>query len=167
MRGTASSTPKIGLVATFLLVVLAGCQQLLAPAVARRPLPSALPYQGMSPVTFCQLPALRNQLVYVRGTYSGLDEYWSFNSASKHCENSLPVELTLSEQAIAPFQAQFNTVHDKYLNYYLVVDAIGRYEDEQVHGYGHLGHNKAQFVVQQLVQVQVVAVKGPKRRGVK
>ncbi|WP_382319539.1 hypothetical protein [Hymenobacter bucti] len=120
----------------------------------------------MSPVPFCQLLALRNQLVYVRGSYSGLDEYWSFNAMGKHCENFLPVELTLSEQVIAPFQAQFNTVRNNYMNQYLVVDAIGRYEDEKVTGYGHLGHNKGQFVVQQLVQVQVVAAKG-ERRGVK
>ncbi|MCC3156142.1 hypothetical protein LJ737_02780 [Hymenobacter sp. 15J16-1T3B] len=129
-------------------------------------LPPLRPYHGMVPVGFCQLPEVKKRLVYVRGTYSGVDEYWSFsphwpsNHADKACWGTTKVELTLPDTLQVPtdMQAKFDSTHQSYPNHYLIVDAVGRYEDNQPGGYGHVGHNKAQFVVAKLVQVRLVTV---------
>ena len=127
--------------------------------------PLMQPYNDMVPVSFCQLPTTKKQVVYVRGAYSGIDEYWSFypygrpNAADKDCLGQPRVELTLPDQVPDDVQAKLRRLHASDANHYLVVDAIGSYEDEQPGGYGHLGHNKAQFIVQKLVQVTLVTTK--------
>lgn len=142
-----------------LLLLVCSCHtRWLGPTVRR--LPAALPYKEMHPVDFCQLPTLRNQLVCVRGIYSGIaNEYWWFTSVGPPCTPDIGVELTFPDQVPASFQAKIDIMRQYSDTHCLVVDALGRYEDEQTNGYGQLGHNKAQFVVQELIQIQLVTLK--------
>jgi hypothetical protein len=62
-------------------------------------------------------------------------------------------------------KAKLSAIHQDgdHRTHYLVVDAIGQYDQEKPEGYGHLGYHKGRFVVSELVQVTHVVVK--KRKG--
>ncbi len=57
----------------------------------------------------------------------------------------------------------FRKVHESYWNSSVIIDAVGTYEDRCPNGYGHLGHNKARFVVRELINVQLVQLKATKK----
>ncbi len=142
-----------------LLLLVCSCHtRWLGPTVRR--LPAALPYKEMHSVDFCQLPALRNQLVCVRGIYSGIaNEYWWFTSVGPPCTPDIGVELIFPDQVSTPFQAKIDVMRQFSDNHCLVVDALGRYEDDQTTGYGQIGHNKARFIAHELIQVQLVTLR--------
>jgi hypothetical protein len=62
-------------------------------------------------------------------------------------------------------QAKLSAIHQDgdYRTHYLVVGAIGQYDQDKPEEYGHLGYHKGRFVVRELVQVTHVVVK--KRKG--
>ena len=158
-----------------LLLVLTACQpQLLLPlyeSVDKSNLPPLRTYPGFTPISFCQLPALPRQLVYVRGLYtSGNRESSDFQPLEAHslmeppCLEALELAFPNTELP-ALMKAKFRAIHQDgdYRTQYLVVDAIGQYEQDKPGGYGHLGGHKGQFVVREFVQVTHVVVK--KRKG--
>lgn len=106
-------------------------------------------------IDFCDLPKHKGELVCVKGGYAGVVEYWSFRVASVNgCPDKLDVELNLQQMKYAKpgFERKFNYVHDNYMNNYLLIEVIGTYSDEEKE-YGHLGHNNAIFIVEEVVNV--------------
>jgi hypothetical protein len=159
-----------------MIFVLTACQpQLFLPlyeAADNSKLPPLRVYPGFEPISFCQLPAFTQQLVYVRGLYtSGNRESSDFQPLEARSPTGQPcidaIELTFpsADQLPPPMKAKFLAIHqdEDYRTQYLVVDAIGQYEQDKPGGYGHLGGHKGQFVVRELVQVTHVVVK--KRKG--
>jgi hypothetical protein len=112
-------------------------------------------------VSFCDLPGYKGQKVYLKCYYSGIDEYWSLsNIKKKKCKPDLTVDLQFSGYSpfMTPekFQDVFSEVHDNYNNSYLKIEAIGLFENDSKHGYGHLGHNNARFTVSELIKAELV-----------
>jgi hypothetical protein len=172
----ATSTILVSSLFGGLLVVLTACQpQLLLPLYEpadSSKLPPLRAYPGLEPISFCQLPTLPRQLVYVRGLYTaGNGESSDFqpldarSSTAPLCLEGLELTFPSAEQLPLPIKAKFLAMHQvgDYRTHYLVVDAIGQYEQDKPGGYGHLGGHKGQFVVRELVQVTHVVVK--KRKG--
>lgn len=121
------------------------------------------PVLGMSEPDFidaCELTSHKNELVYTRFTYSGIDEYWSLNSPNKQCK-SINAELEIPDnlKLKAEDEKLFSQVHEKYWKSYLIIDAIGTFEDNKASGYGHLGSNNSRFVVKHIINVQMVTKK--------
>ncbi|MES2268441.1 MAG: hypothetical protein V4520_16880 [Bacteroidota bacterium] len=112
-------------------------------------------------IDFCEVPEHKNELVYTRFYYSGIDEYWSIYPASKKC-NNVRADLDIPESIGRwnEYKQYFKDIHNHYWDRYLIIDAIGTYDDSNKSGYGHLGTNPAKFVVKYLVNVQrIVNVK--------
>ncbi|MGY4538562.1 hypothetical protein ACVW0P_002982 [Mucilaginibacter sp. UYNi724] len=108
-------------------------------------------------IDFCKVPEHKKELVYTRFYYSGTDEYWSIYSMEKQC-NSVKAELDIPENVERwnKYKHYFKEIHDHYWDRYLIIDAVGTYDDSNKTGYGHLGTNPANFVVKYLVDVQQV-----------
>lgn len=106
---------------------------------------------------FCDLPKEQNQLVYIRGIYSGVEEYWSLNSGTDKCKE-LHAELDIPENITikTKFKRLFENVHRKYWDRHLIIDAVGTFETGDKFGYGHLGSNKSNFKVKKIINVQLV-----------
>jgi hypothetical protein len=51
---------------------------------------------------------------------------------------------------------QFKDVHEHYWKSYLIIDAIGIFEDGNTAGYGHLGSNNSKFTVKYIIDVYTV-----------
>ncbi|OOQ60270.1 hypothetical protein [Mucilaginibacter pedocola] len=112
-------------------------------------------------IVFCNVPDHKNERVYTRSYYAGVDEYWSLKAPdSKECP-TVKAELDLPDSLeIRPeFLQLLREVHINYTTSYLIIDAIGVYSDSNKAGYGHLGSNKANFKVERLVDVQLVKKK--------
>jgi len=109
-------------------------------------------------MAFCQVPNHKNERVYTRFYYTGVDEYWSLHAPNRKECPTVKAELDLPDSLeISPeFLKLLRDVHDNYTTAYLIIDAIGVYDDSNKAGYGHLGSNKANFKVQWLVNVQIV-----------
>lgn len=108
-------------------------------------------------IDFCKVPEHKQELVYTRFYYSGIEEYWSIYSDSKRC-NNIKAELEIPENVERwnEYKHYFKDVHEHYWDRYLIIDAIGTYNDGNKRGYGHLGTNPANFVVKYLINVQRV-----------
>lgn len=104
----------------------------------------------------CELPGHKNQLVYTRFIYSGIDEYWGLRP-EKNC-NNINADLDIPEKVIVqPEDAkQIRYVHEHYWNKYLIMDVIGIFENENKNGYGHLGSNNSQFTVKYVIATYLV-----------
>jgi hypothetical protein len=170
----AISIPFVSGLVGGLLLLLTACQpKLLLPkyeAADNSQLPPLPAYPGFSPISFCQLPAFPRQLVYVRGLYTTDNrEYSDFESLRDSSFMTAPcreIELTLPSAYQLPplLRAKFDALgQDDYSTQYLVVDAIGQYDQDNPEGYGNLEYYKGRFVVRELVQVTHVVVK--KRKG--
>ncbi|QDK80182.1 hypothetical protein EXU85_16855 [Spirosoma sp. KCTC 42546] len=108
-------------------------------------------------IDFCDLPNYKNDLVCIKGEYSGYDEYWSFSPISrKRCSNSLDLELGLNEVKYKnpEFDDKIRQAINNSVNSYLIIEAIGIYTNE-LKQYGHLGRKNSIFVVQEIVNVAV------------
>ncbi|MBL4677849.1 MAG: hypothetical protein JKY70_16845 [Mucilaginibacter sp.] len=109
-------------------------------------------------IELCEVPKHKNELVYTRLFYSGVDEYWNVHPDKKcdftNAELDIPENFDLSKRDLK----MFKDVHDNYWNRYLIIDAIGTYQTGRASGYGHLGHNKANFVVKNILNIQEVIV---------
>lgn len=106
---------------------------------------------------FCALSDKQNQTVYTSGMYSGMEEYWGLSSKNNDCKEQY-TELVIPENVIVPpkFTKFIRAVHRKYWEKYLIIDAIGTFKTGNKYGYGHLGHNQFEFVVEKIVNVQLV-----------
>jgi len=117
-------------------------------------------FEGLPVVDLCDLPKYQNQEVYLKCTYSGVDEYWSLGSLkSNRCSNEMKVELDFRDDydsIPAKTKKALNTVYNSYWNSYLKIEAKGVYETGDKDGYGHLGTNKSRFVVSKVVKIEVV-----------
>ncbi len=114
----------------------------------------------LSPTSICDLPNVQGQLVYTRGTLSGVDEYWSFSETGKSCKNNLNIELDLDtnwEKWKNEDKKKINLVYSEYWNKYLIIDAIGIFETGG--NYGHLGTNNSKFTVHELISVKLIEKK--------
>jgi len=115
---------------------------------------------NLAPTSICDLPKVQGELVYTRGTLSGVDEYWSFSEIGKRCKDTLNIELDLDanwEKWKNEDKEKINFVYSEYWNKYLIIDAIGIFE--MGGNYGHLGTNNAKFIVHELVSVKLIEKK--------
>ena len=104
----------------------------------------------------CELPTHKNQLVYTRFVYSGIEEYWGL-SPEKKC-NNINADLSISDSVVIKAEDLKNIkyVHSHYWNKYLIIDLIGTFDDSNQKGYGHLGSNNSRFIVKYVIATYVV-----------
>jgi hypothetical protein len=110
-------------------------------------------------VAFCDLPNYKGEKVYVKGFYSGVDEYWSLNNGRAKCNEKLTVDLQFKDDPFNPpkeFESAFREVHNNYHNSYLQIEAVGTFENDRQGGYGHLGSNNSRFVVYELIEATLI-----------
>ena len=112
-------------------------------------------------VTFCDLPKYKGQQVYLKCYYSGIDEYWSLSSTEKKkCNPDLTVDLQFTGynpfQPPQQFEEVFRKVHQSYHNSYLILEAVGTFENDRKSGYGHLGSNNSHFVVSEIKKATLI-----------
>lgn len=114
-------------------------------------------YKYIPTVSFCDLPNHEGELVFIKAAYSGVDEYWALN-AQKKCKTQINVELDDREGSPIPekYQSLFDSAYSSYWNTYLILEATGTYESKNPNGYGHLGSNKARFIVKDYLNVRIV-----------
>lgn len=106
-------------------------------------------------ISACGLPAHKNELVYTRFIYSGVDEYWGLHSADKKCSSiNAYLEIPDSVEIRPEYNKLFKSVHKQYRKTYLIIDAIGKFDNSNKNGYGHLGSNNSQFIVKWIIDVQ-------------
>lgn len=88
---------------------------------------------------------------------AALTEYWALN-AQKKCKTQINVELDYREGKPIPekYQSLFDSAYSSYWNTYLIIYASGVYESKNQNGYGHLGSNKARFIVNDYLKVELV-----------
>ena len=109
-------------------------------------------------INACELPTHKNELVYTRFIYSGIDEYWGLHPVDKKCKGiNAKLEIPDSVELKPKDQVLFKYAHDHYWNTYLIIDAIGTFDDSE-HHYGHLGSNNSQFIIKWIVDVQKVKI---------
>lgn len=111
-------------------------------------------------VSFCDLPKYQGQKVYLKSYYSGIDEYWSLKSIEKRkCNPALSVDLQFAgyNPFLPPqqFEEVFTEVHERYHNSFLLLEAVGVFENDRKEGYGHLGSNNSRFVVSEIVKATI------------
>jgi hypothetical protein len=135
----------------FFIVFVLGCSPQIK---TQHPITSV---KQIPTVNFCDLPIHEGELVAVKAVYSGVDEYWALN-AQKKCKTQINVELDYREGTPIPekYQSLFDSAYSSYWNTYLIVYASGIYESKKQNGYGHLGSNKARFIVKDYFKVELV-----------
>lgn len=110
---------------------------------------------------FCDFPQHLNERVRIKAIYSGVDEYWGIHSMSK-CNKQIGVDLSIDDiydRLPKKIKKMFSEVHEKYWKYYLMIDAIGKFEMSAKQGYGHLGHNKATFITDSIISMELIEKK--------
>lgn len=108
-------------------------------------------------INTCELADHKKELIYTRFIYSGIDEYWGLHSPDKKCKEinadlKIPNEVVLKPE----FAKLISDVHENYWKSYLIIDAVGTFVDDKVSGYGHLGSNNSQFILKQIINIQIV-----------
>ena len=132
------------------LIVLIGCLSIITSC-------GPMYYNGVQKVNFCDLPNYEGKKVYIEASYIGVDEYWSLNS--KDCPQKMQVELDDyrdGEEVPSKFRTLFDSVHHVYWKTYLKLTLVGTFESKDSRGYGHLGSNKARFIVSEYIDVELV-----------
>ena len=99
--------------------------------------------------------------MYLKSFYSGVDEYWSLTNVKRNtCNTELSVDLQFAghNQFSPPekFEKVFREAYENYHNTYLLIEAVGMFENESKTGYGHLGSNNSRFVVTELINATLV-----------
>jgi len=104
----------------------------------------------------CELPKHKNELVYTRFIYSGIDEYFGLRPERK-C-NAINAALMIPDTIeIDPeYYKQLQDVHEHYMNKYLILDVIGTLEDGNASGYGHLGSNNSKFTIKYFIAAYTI-----------
>lgn len=119
-------------------------------------------YKGQPVLDICDLPNHINESVFLKATYSGIEEYWSLKSIkSKKCSAELLIDLDFEESYNMPhnFENTMSKVHNSYWNSYLIILAKGKYENSNPRGYGHLGSNKSRFVISEIMNMELIKSK--------
>ncbi len=113
-------------------------------------------------ISACELRAHKNELVYTRFIYSGIDEYWGLTTEN-HC-NDIDAELNIPDNVeIKPDDLKLmKEVHENYWKEYLIIDLIGTFEEPGQNGFGHLGSNNSRFTVKYFVSSYIVQKKSGK-----
>jgi hypothetical protein len=110
-------------------------------------------------ISFCDLPKYKGQKVYLQSKYAGIDEYWSLFPVDKKCKEKISVELEFKEGiGYIPTQYQnlFDSVYSSYWNTYLLINAVGIFDNDNKNGYGHLGSNNSRFVVLEIIDIKLM-----------
>ena len=103
----------------------------------------------------CNLLNHRNQLVYTRLIYSGMEEYWGLRPAKKCNLINADLDISDSVELNAEDKRNIKYVHSHYWKTNLIMDLIGTFEDGNPKGYGHLGSNNSRFVVKYVVATYI------------
>src|SRR5690606_17597444 len=104
-------------------------------------------------VEFCALPQYKNEIVLTEFYYTGFVEYWWIYSKQKQCE--LGNETNLAFQDYYSIPKKLKNILDKQSTYEIVkITAIGKYDNSDVNGYGHLGNNKSEFTVLKIITME-------------
>jgi hypothetical protein len=112
-------------------------------------------------ITFCDLPKFAGRPVYLTSYYSGIDEYWSLkNIKQKACSSKLTVDLQFAGynpfNPPEKFEKVFREAHENYHDTYLLIKAVGVFEQDRKNGYGHLGSNNARFVISEIIEASFI-----------
>lgn len=104
----------------------------------------------------CDLLSHKNELVYTRLVYSGVEEYWGLQP-EKNCIDlnaylNIPDSVELKKEDMAHLKA----VHNDYAKEYLIIDVMGTLDNAAPNGYGHLGTNKYRFTVKYFIDSYLV-----------
>lgn len=144
------------LIATFALIMLTQVTW----GQKREPImfpPPILSISDPEYINACELPNHKHELVYTRFAYNGVDEYWRLSPIDKKCKDfdgntdlEIPDSVYLNPQNLKLLKY----VHEHYWNSYLIIDAIGFFDNSNKNGYGHLGSHTSQFTVQKFVNIQ-------------
>jgi hypothetical protein len=150
------------------LLIIAFFLSLITPiarAQKKSPVRFPPPVLGINDPEFinaCELTDHIHELVYTRFAYSGVDEYWRLSPIDKKCKDfdgntdlEVPDSVYLKPQNLKLLKY----VHEHYWNSYLIIDAIGFFDNSNKNGYGHLGSNTSQFTVQKFVNIQKAKTK--------
>ncbi len=111
----------------------------------------------MRTVDICDLSKSEGDTVYVEGIYSGVVEYWALG-VSGGCSNGIQIELDNyidGKPVPEEYKSLFDSAHNNYQWAYLNLKLVGVYESKRANGYGHLGSNKARFIVTDYVDVNL------------
>jgi hypothetical protein len=107
-------------------------------------------------VNFCDIQNHKKEIVYTRFIYTGVDEYWGISAPDKKCVEWANLEIPEKVEFTEKFTKSFKQVHESYWNTYLIIDAIGAFDNSNSNGYGHLGMNKTNFKVEKIIDIQVI-----------
>lgn len=107
----------------------------------------------------CDLLNHKNQPVYTRLIYSGMEEYWGLRP-EKRC-NLINADLDIPDSVELNAEEKNNIkyVRNHYWKTYLIMDLIGTFEYGNPKGYGHLGSNNSRFVVKYVVATYIAGKK--------
>ena len=118
-------------------------------------------FRDSIPITsFCNLPKHSNQLVFVKALYSGIDEYWSLRSVDKKCSD-LKVNLEYAgpsrfNSAPPKYDSLFRYVSENYHKTYLLLELVGKFDNSNKEGYGHMNYNNSRFIVSEIVSASML-----------
>ena len=95
-------------------------------------------------------------MVYTRLFYSGNGDYWSVHPDKKcdfvDAELYIPQSLIIEEE----YLKLLKNIRVNYQNRYLIIDAIGVYQKVKDSKFRRFEHNKASFLVDQIINIQEV-----------
>lgn len=100
-------------------------------------------WRGSAPaVSFCDLPLYKGKQVYLKCYYSGIDEYWSLkNIKMDDCNSKLSIDLQFAgHNPFMPsekFKNVFRKANENYHNTYLLIEAVGVFENDSKTGYNN------------------------------
>jgi hypothetical protein len=104
----------------------------------------------------CNLPNLRNQEVIIKGSFEGIDEYWSLYPIQKKCDPIINIELNIDRLDLSRGQRNiFNETFKSYSKRHILLVVKGVYRDEKKE-FGHLGSNQAEFVVSKIYSMELI-----------
>ncbi|MFC5535308.1 hypothetical protein ACFPQ1_13445 [Rhodocytophaga aerolata] len=114
-------------------------------------------YQRFDKVSFCDLPAHLNKVVYIEGIFSGSNKDYMFLGSNKeNCKNLPPLCLDIKN-----FNQQPKDVKDKYSTVihnpqtmYLLIKGVGKYISDAK--CGHLFTHNHAFVFQKIISMEIV-----------
>lgn len=131
----------------------------------KTPAPSGTVYynDNIPIVNYCDLPDFQQRQIFLKASYSGMDEYWSLGGVVKtKCGANLKVDLQFAgkdpvfEPIPKEYESKFQYVHKNYANSYLLLELIGTFEIDEKRGFGHLNLNTSRFIVSRIVNAKIV-----------
>ena len=94
------------------------------------------------------------------GKYAGIDEYWSLFSVDKKCKEKISLEFEFRKgigYIPSQYQNPFASVCSSYWNTYLLINAVGIFDNENKNCYGHLGNkHNSKFVVSKIINIKLM-----------